>query len=196
MGDNYYQNVYLKRLNRYGLNYQSRIQRQREENFKKQLQKSVYLVTFDYNAKNYEGELVPRSQDETKILQYLLTDINLEIPSGTILQITNDGVTMRPWLVYYLEDLVASGYNRYIMLKMTHYLTWKDRDGNTQTSYAYMYGQEDNMLKDELKSRSRSDTLYTENLKEVNTVIEILNTEDYESKRKSDSRKERKGKKY
>lgn len=182
MGDNYYQNVYLKRLNRYGLNYQSRIQRQREENFKKQLQKSVYLVTFDYNAKNYEGELVPRSQDETKILQYLLTDINLEIPSGTILQITNDGVTMRPWLVYYLEDLVASGYNRYIMLKMTHYLTWKDRDGNTQTSYAYMYGQEDNMLKDELKSRSRSDTLYTENLKESFFVIptnENIKKDDY-----------------
>lgn len=48
---------------------------------------------------------------------------------------------------------------------MTHYLEWKDRDGNTQGSFAYMYGQEDNMLKDELRSRSRSDVLYTEALK-------------------------------
>ena len=51
------------------------------------------------------------------------------------------------------------------MLKMTHLLSWKDRNGNEQTSWAYFYGQEDNMLKDELKSRSRSRVLYTENLK-------------------------------
>ena len=48
---------------------------------------------------------------------------------------------------------------------MTHFLTWTARDGSTQTSWAYMYGQEDNMLKDEIRSRSRMDTLYAENLK-------------------------------
>ena len=37
----YYHNVYLKRLNRYGIDFQSRMQRQREENFKLQLEKSV-----------------------------------------------------------------------------------------------------------------------------------------------------------
>ena len=71
----------------------------------------------------------------------------------------------KPWLVYYLEDIKASGYNRYIVLKMTHYLTWTARDGSQQESWAYMYGQEDNMLKDEIRSRSRMDTIYTENLK-------------------------------
>jgi len=35
----------------------------------------------------------------------------------------------------------------------------------TRNSWAYMYGQENNMLKDELQSRSRMDTRYTENLK-------------------------------
>ena len=48
---------------------------------------------------------------------------------------------------------------------MTHYLTWKNRQGETCSTWAYFYGQEDNMLKDELKSRSRSKVLYTENLK-------------------------------
>jgi len=71
----------------------------------------------------------------------------------------------QPWMVYYLERIKASGYNRYIMLRMSHYLTWTARDGQEYHSWAYMYGQEDNMLKDELKSRSRMDTLYTENLK-------------------------------
>ena len=44
----YYEDVYLKRLNRYGIDFQSRMQRQREENFKLQLAKSVYYVTFEY----------------------------------------------------------------------------------------------------------------------------------------------------
>ena len=55
-------------------------------------------------------------------------------------------------------------------------------DGNTYESWAYMYGQEDNMLKDELKSRSRMDTLYNENLKSSFFVLprtECLKKDDY-----------------
>jgi hypothetical protein len=68
-------------------------------------------------------------------------------------------------MVYYLENIKASGYNRYIVLKMTHYLTWIGRDGKSHSSWAYIYGQEDNMLKDEIRSRSRMDAIYSENLK-------------------------------
>ena len=68
-------------------------------------------------------------------------------------------------MVYYLESIKASGYNRYIMLKMTHWLEWTARDGTRQSSWGYMYGQENNMLKDEIRSRSRMDTIYSENLK-------------------------------
>jgi hypothetical protein len=45
-----------------------------------------------------------------------------------------------------------------------------------------MYGQEDNMLKDELKSRSRSSTLYTENLKSSFFILpttEYIRKDDY-----------------
>ena len=164
MGE-YYEEVYLKRLNRYGIDFQSRLQRQREENFHRQLLKSVYYVNFDYEDKQYEGEFTPCKQNETKTIHYLLTDVNLNIPNGTILMMPDKDGEREPWMVYYLEDYVASGYNRYFMLKMTHYLTWKDRQGVEQHTWAYFYGQEDNMLKDELKSRSRNKTLYTENLK-------------------------------
>ena len=161
----YYEDVYLKRLNRYGIDFQSRMQRQREENFKLQLAKSVYYVTFDYDNKEYEGEFTPLKQNETKTMHYLLTDVHLDMPSGTILMMPDKNGEREPWMIYYLEDYVASGYNRYIMLKMTHFLTWKNRDGEDCSTWAYFYGQEDNMLKDELKSRSRNKVLYTENLK-------------------------------
>ena len=180
--EDYYHNVYLKRLNRYGIDFQSRMQRQREENFKLQLKKSVYYVEFEYKDEIHAGELTPLRQNETKTMQYLLTDIHLDMPNGTILFIPDKDMELRPWMIYYLEDIKASGYNRYIVIKMTHYLIWKDREGREQGTWAYFYGQEDNMLKDELKSRSRNKTLYTENLKLSFFIIprnEFLRKDDY-----------------
>ena len=178
----YYEDVYLKRLNRYGTDFQSRMQNQREENFRRQMLKSVYYVRFDYEDQECEGELTPMRQNETKTMQYLLTNVHLDMPNGTILYIPDKDMIPKPWLIYYLEDMKASGYNRYIVLKMTHLLTWTDRDGNEQSSLAYFYGQEDNMLKDELKSRSRSRVLYTENLKLSFFILprnEFLRKDDY-----------------
>lgn len=178
----YYEDVYLKRLNRYGIDFQSRMQGQREENFRRQLLKSVYYVNFDYDGEVQEGELTPMRQNETKTMQYLLTNVHLDIPNGTILFIPDKNNELQPWLIYYLESLKASGYNRYIVLKMTHLLNWKDRDGIERESWAYFYGQEDNMLKDELRSRSRSKVLYTEPLKLsffILPVNEFLKKDDY-----------------
>ena len=178
----YYEKVYLKRLNRYGIDFQSRMQGQREENFERQLLRSVYYVEFKYKGEDYEGELIPMRQNETKTMQYLLTKVNLNMPNGTILFIPNKDNELQAWLVYYLEDLKASGYNRYIMLKMTHFITWIDRDGEERSSWSYFYGQEDNMLKDELRSRSRSRVLYTEPLKLSFFILptnEFLKKDDY-----------------
>lgn len=161
----YYDEVYLKRLNRYGLDYQTRIQTQRERLFENLLLKSLYRVNFEYNNEEVPGIFERYKQDETETLHYLLTRTNMNIPNGTILQIPNKDGELKPWMVYYLEHINTSGYNRYIMLKMSHFITWKARDGQEYSTWAYMYGQENNMLKDELRSRSRMDVLYTENLK-------------------------------
>ena len=160
-----YFDIYKQRLNRFGNDYQSRIQGEREHLFDLYLLKSIYRVDFEYNNKHYAGSLERNKQDNTETRQYLLTNIDLNIPNGTILMLTNKDNIEQPWMIYYLENIKASGYNRYIVLKMTHFLTWTARDGSEQTSYAYMYGQEDNMLKNEIRSRSRMDTVYEENLK-------------------------------
>ena len=161
----YFEDIYKKRVNRYGLDYQSRIQREREELFDLYLLKTIYRVDFLFKDEEVAGSLEKYKQDETQTLQYLLTKTNVNMPNGTILMIPDKDKIKKPWLVYYLEDIKASGYNRYIVLKMTHYLTWTARDGSQQESWAYMYGQEDNMLKDEIRSRSRMDAIYAENLK-------------------------------
>lgn len=179
---NYFEDVYLKRLNRYGYDYQSRVQAQREKVFEDLLLKSVYRVDFEYEDELHPALLEKYKQDETQLMQYLLTRVSLNIPNGTVLMIPDKDMVEQPWLIYWLESIKASGYNRYIVLKMTHYINWRDRDGNVQFSWAYMYGQEDNMLKDEIRSRSRSDAIYAENLKSSFFIMptnEFIRKDDY-----------------
>lgn len=179
---NYYEDVYLKRLNRYGNDYQSRIQSQREKVFEDLLLKSIYRVDFKYQGEMHPALLERYKQDETELMQYLLTRVNLDIPAGTILMIPDKNNVQQPWLIYWLESIKASGYNRYVVLKMTHYITWHDRNRNVRNSWCYMYGQQDNMLKDEIRSRSRSDVIYSENLKSsffVMPLNEFIKRDDY-----------------
>ena len=171
---NYFE-IYKKRANRFGEDYQSRIQGAREETFERLLLKSLYRVDFNFEGETIPGILERYKQDETETLQYLLTRIDKNIPNGTVLLIPDKDDNLKPWMIYYLENIKASGYNRYIVLKMTHYLKWIARDGSKQESWAYMYGQENNMLKDEIRSRSRMDTLYAENLK-LNFFVLPLNS--------------------
>lgn len=184
-----YKDIYLKRLNRYGMDYNSRVQNQREREFENYLLKTTSRVDIKYNEETIPASFERYKQDETETLAYLLTRRATNIPNGTILLIPKNKPNEEgeydkvPWMVYWLEEIQASGYDKYIMLRMTHYIEWKDRDGKTQgSSYAYMYGQQDNMLKDELRSRSRSDVLYTEALKMSFFVMptnENLKKDDY-----------------
>ena len=149
--ENYY-NIYLKRLNRYGEDYQTRIQSKREQEFELYLLKSVYRIDFDYEDKKHPATFEKYKQDETETLHYLLTKIDLNIPNGTVLMLPNKDDELKPWMVYYLETIKASGYNRYIMLKMTHHLFWKDRENIERDSWAYMYGPQNGALRDTVVS--------------------------------------------
>lgn len=177
-----YYDIYNLRLNRYGNDYLSRMQNKREKEFNQYLAKTVYKVNFTFDNEEQVGSLEKYKQDDTRTLQYLLTNVHLNIPNGTILEIPDKDKISVPWMVYYLERIEASGYNRYILLRMTHLLSWTARDGSNCTSWAYMYGQEDNMLKDEIRSRSRMDTLYGENLKSsffVMPTTPLIRKDDY-----------------
>lgn len=189
-----YLDLYKKRLNRYGLDFQSRLQGQREKEFEHYLLKSVYRTDVEYDDNLIPVAFEKYRQDDTRTLHYLLTRTSVKIPAGTVLMVPDiwedgEGETSggkpeghTPWMVYYLEHIKASGYNRYIMLRMSHYLSWISRDKEVRYSWAYLFGQKNNMLKDEIRSRSRSDTIYGENMK-LNFFIlprnEHLKKDDY-----------------
>lgn len=86
----YYDNAYQMRLNRYGNDYQSRILGQRIKVFQNLLLKSIYRVDFEYEGQQWPGILERYKQNETKTLQYLLTELELKLPGGTILNIPDE----------------------------------------------------------------------------------------------------------
>ena len=104
----FYFDIYKKRINRYGENTQERIQGQREKVFDIKVQESVYKVKFyfDIGAAKEEdnwhfGTLERGSQDNTETIQYLLTKVDLQIPTGTILTITDLHGNTNRWMIYY-----------------------------------------------------------------------------------------------
>lgn len=157
----YYDEVYLKRLNRYGLNYQSRVQAQRERGFDEYLYKSIYRVDFEYNGEEHPGTLEQYQQDKTKTLMYLLTRVGLQMPNGTMLSIKDKFDDATDWMIFWLENLQASGYNKYVVLKMTHTITWRDCEKIEHTSRCYLWGPNSGAIKDTIKSKTAS-ILYTE----------------------------------
>lgn len=158
----YYESVYQKRLNRYGLDYQSRIQKQRERDFDNYLYKTIYRVDFEFQGELVPGSLERYKQDYSETCGYLLTRIDTKIPNGTVLMIQSKNETVTPWMIWWLEQIEASGYNRYIVLKMTHYLHWNDENDQMQEQWAYFSGPGSSTISDEI-STSTGKPIYREN---------------------------------
>lgn len=157
-----YLDIYRRRLNRYGLDYQSRIQGQRERDFDNYLLKSIYRVDFWYDNIYIPATLERYKQDYTETSCYLLTRRNVEIPNGTVLTIESQDGKQQQWMVWWLEHIEASGYNRYVVLRMTHLLTWRDQDGEAHEQWAYFSGPGTSTISDTLKSAS-GEAIYKEN---------------------------------
>lgn len=147
----YFNDIYLKRLNRFGIDYQSRIQGKRELDFELYLQKSVYRVDFKYNGWEQPGTLEKYKQDDLQIFQYLLTRRDLIMPAGTILKIRDQQYKTGYWMIFFLEDIHASGYNKYIVLKMNQQI---EVDG--EKIYCYLKGPKESFIRDTIKSHAAS----------------------------------------
>ena len=97
----YYEQVYSKRLNRYGFDYEARIQRQREQMFDKYLLKTVYRVDIMHEGEEIAGSFERYKQDDSETLHYLLTKTSVQLAAGTVLFISNMFGENVPWMVFY-----------------------------------------------------------------------------------------------
>lgn len=157
-----YKDIHSLRLNRYGNDYNARIQGKREKEFQDMLLKSPYRIDFEYNGSLNAGCLERYKQDETQTFQYLLTSRALTMPAGTILEIKDYNEQIIHYMIYFLEDIQASGYNKYILLKMTHFLEWVNKKGELCQSWAYLIGPGRAAFRPTLQS-GKNKIIYSEN---------------------------------
>ena len=157
-----YIEIYRRRLNRYGLDYQSRVQGQRDRNFDDYLLKSIYRVDFWYNDTFTPATLERYKQDYSETQCYLLTRRDLEIPNGTVLMVESRDGSTKPWMIWWKEEIEASGYNRYVVLKMTHLLTWRDAENVQHEQWAFFSGPGNSTISNTIKSSS-GEAIYSEN---------------------------------
>jgi hypothetical protein len=66
------------------------------------------------------------------------------------------------YMVWWMEHIEASGYNKYVVLKMTHELTWRDAENVSHTAWAFFSGPGTSTISDTIKSAS-GEAIYKEN---------------------------------
>lgn len=156
-----YFDIYLKRLNRYGLDYYSRLQGQRERNFDNYLLKTPFRVDIQYQDTLYPASLERYKQDYSETLAYLLTKIDVLFDNGTILDVVSQNGVHQYWMVWWLEHIESGGYNKYVILKMTHTLAWKAA-GQDATQLGFLRGPGTGKIQDAIRSK-KDESLWTEN---------------------------------
>ena len=167
-----YFDIYLKRVNRFGNDFQSRILGQRERDFENYLFKSVHRVDFEYEGELIPGTFEPMKQERSQVTKYLLVRNNVLIPGGTILMLPdNVQDELHPWMVFYKDEIRRGGYNRYVMLRLSHYIKWEGRDKKVYYDWVYLYGKGLDVMKDTVQSSySHSKSRFTED-ENVSTII-------------------------
>lgn len=147
MVDLSYINLYKRRLNRYGDDYSSRIEGKREKEFEDFLLKSPNRVDFRLGNEMVAGVLERSKQDQSQTQGYLLTKKEIDIPSGTVVSLLNIR-DENQWLIWWLEQIRTSGYNRYVILKLNHKIEWA-ADEIVHSSWAYFSTPATRLIEDD-----------------------------------------------
>ena len=148
----YFSDVYLKSINRFGNTTQSRVHGQLEHDFENKLKKSVNKVTL-YNSKNIafsEGILETKDTKEEETIVYLCTRIKDDLKNGTIFS-TRKANEVKNWMVVFKEKYQTIGYNRYKVILLENKLSWIGKDGLIYDSFVHYTGSLDKSIKDQFK---------------------------------------------
>lgn len=132
----YFDEIYLKRINRFGNNIQERIQNKREYDFEKTILKkspnqvSVWegLNSWDEAEMppDYLGILQTKEYDQDEIVDYLLVPCDRKIQMGKLLYFMDVRHQKRehPWLAYAVDPYTTGSHNRYTVIELEEKMEW------------------------------------------------------------------------
>lgn len=140
---NYYEDVYLKRMNIDGTTRQERIKTRKEKEFNK-----IFLKQSEYQVKvqainddkvDIVGSLQPNKWNESELVSNLLISTSArELHSGEILTVDwkiKDKENNRYWLILFEEKNLTKGYQLYKTICLDSVVSLVDEYGTTDYSF-------------------------------------------------------------
>lgn len=138
---NYFEDVYLKRMNLDGNNIQERVRTRKEKEFNQIfLQKTKYRATiYGYNE-DEETEIPcsiqPAKWKQDQITSNILVPVNAPIKfnTGDVLKTFQKNKEVeydKNWLIYLVNDDITHGYQRYEVVELDSTFNHVDEYGNT-----------------------------------------------------------------
>lgn len=138
--NNYFEDVYLKRMNKDGVTMQERIKTRKEIEFDK-----LFLDRTKYQAKIYEcnGEIIsdvlcsvqPNKWKQDKIVSNILCSTHAtKFKSGDILrtyQKVKEVEYDKYWLIYFISDDITHGYQLYEVIELDSFINHTNEYGDT-----------------------------------------------------------------
>lgn len=136
---NYFEEVYLKRMNIDGKNIQERTKTRKEKEFDKLfLPRSKYqAIIYKKNdeEKNILCSVQPAKWNQDKITSNVLVSTKSEkFKTGDILSIhqkVKEAEYDKYWLIYFVSDDITHGYQSYEVIELDSFINHTDEYGNT-----------------------------------------------------------------
>jgi hypothetical protein len=138
----YYNDVYLKRLNRFGTNLQERIINKKEYDFNNYVNKSPNKVTVFIQDYKFNGVLQTKTYDEIETIDYFLTYKSISVPTGSILKVLDikNPEIYTYWIVICKDNFISAGYNRYTVVKLDREIRWITDEGYLYKTLVHISG--------------------------------------------------------
>lgn len=141
-----YLDYYKARVFRAGTTYQERVSNNLNQDFKQLLKTSPNSVEITYNGEQYEcilnsGNSRIGAQNERKVIQYLLTDLDFKLEEGAVFsmrQPLENEVTN--WICLHREIHSYYGYYKFKIVELDYDLKYVNNDGDIVTVPAYING--------------------------------------------------------
>lgn len=167
----YFNEVYLKRVNKFGPNLQTRVQNKKEHDFEVFKEKSVNRVNIFINDNLFDGVLQTKKTNEDETINYLLVSKKLKWFDGTI--VTTQAITNKQerknWLIFHLDEYTSIGYNRYQIVLLDREISWIE-NGLVKSSPMKLIGSKNKSIKNSFNIEFGISGTYIPN-KVLNMVI-------------------------
>ena len=146
MADKTYLDFYRERVFRTGSSAQERASNSLNSDFMQLVKTSPNSVEIEYQGLKYQcilnsGNSRVGAQTERKVIQYLLTDLDLKLPEGAVFtmhqSLESETTT---WLVLHREIHSFYGYYKFKIIELDYQLNYVDKNGIVKTVPAYING--------------------------------------------------------